>query len=603
MSINSVKNKKLKLPIRKIISNNLFIIRLFHKASAGLLLCNIVTTILDSLARFVSSTLILRFALNGINKGQSFKSIVTVILFWLAVQLVITLSLAVYNQSYLPRQMKEVKKYFCNIVYEKAAAVELECYETPKYYDKFKKAVDECGIRVEGASSAIKELLSCIIGLSANFTLIVVIDPVLFFFVVIPILAIPLQIKMNKVRYIKNMKIAEESRRKDYARRVFYLADYAKEMRLSEMPELMLKRFTESGMRIIKIINEHGFSLAVCGYLITECNRIFASLGATLYAVWQTFVRKGMMYGDCLVIVNSIDNINHAIADSANVFMKFQENALYIENLTEFLSYEPTIKGGRAELPDDGSIVLDQVSFRYEGASHDTLRNVSMRIGAKEKVAIVGHNGAGKSTLVKLLLRLYEPDAGKITYGNINIKEFPLSEYRKMFSTVLQDFHVFALTVAENVMMDSRKDDDTKIIHYALEKSGLKQKTDSFAKGIDTLLTREFDEDGKVFSGGEQQMLAIAHVYSKANKFVILDEPSSALDPVAENEMYIRMMEACSDCGMIFISHRLSSAVMADRIYLIENGEVAECGTHQMLMEQDGKYADMFRRQAINYCE
>lgn len=600
---NTFKSKKLKLPIKKIITNNLFMLKLFQKASGGLLACSITTTLMESLAKFVSNTLLLRFALNSIGTGKQFTSIAIVIFFWLLIRLIITIILSVYNQRFQPKQMKEVKKYLCNIVYEKASIVELECYENPKYYDKFKKAVDECEKRVGEVNTAIKELVACFTGFFSNFTLIVVIDPVLLFFVLIPLLVVPLQAKINKIRYTKTMKITNENRKKDYTRRVFYLADYAKEMRLSEMPDLMLEKFRESGMHIIKIIKEYGFSLAAYGYLITECNRVFAALGATFYAVWKTVVKKAMGYGDCLVVVNSIDNINHTLADSANMFMKFQENALYIENLFDFLNYVPTIKDGKRAMPVAGDIVLNNVSFRYEGVADETLHNVTIKIGAKEKVAIVGHNGAGKTTLVKLLLRLYEPDAGNITYGNIDVKEFQLNEYRDMFSAVLQDFHVFALTIAENVLMDNNNKEDVEKVCTALEKSGLRSKLDSFTEGPNTLLTKEFDEEGAILSGGEQQMLAIAHVYSKNNKFVILDEPSSALDPVAEYKMYNRMMNACSNCGMIFISHRLSSAVMADRIYLMENGKIIESGTHQTLMAQNGKYADMFRRQAINYVE
>ena len=152
--------------------------------------------------------------------------------------------------------------------------------------------------------------------------------------------------------------------------------------------------------------------------------------------------------------------------------------------------------------------------------------------------------------------------------------------------------------------------DDNFIIHLlnersenALKKSGIYEKISTLPRGDETVLTREFDEDGALLSGGEQQKLAISHVYSKENRFVILDEPSSALDPIAEYEMYQTMDKACENCGMIFISHRLSSAVMADRIYLLENGEVLEVGTHKELMERNGRYAEMFRRQAENYAE
>ena len=223
-----------------------------------------------------------------------------------------------------------------------------------------------------------------------------------------------------------------------------------------------------------------------------------------------------------------------------------------------------------------------------------------MTIKSKDKIAIVGHNGAGKSTLIKLLLRLYDPE-GSITYCGQNIKDFKVLEYRDIFATVLQDNNIFALTVADNVMLRKRFENDNDIVIDSLKKSDLFEKVMTFKNKENSIMTKEFDQDGELISGGEQQKLSISHIYSKDNRFVILDEPSSALDPLAEAQMYERMLDACKDCGMIFISHRLSSAVMADKIFYIENGEIAESGNHAELMKLNGKYARMFNRQSENY--
>ena len=164
-----------------------------------------------------------------------------------------------------------------------------------------------------------------------------------------------------------------------------------------------------------------------------------------------------------------------------------------------------------------------------------------------------------------------------------------------------REFYGFSLSVSENVLLRPMRDGDNAIVETALRKSGAASRVAEMEKGTETILTREFDKNGTVLSGGETQKLAIAHAFTKENSFVILDEPTSALDPIAEYEMYKNMTEACENCGMIFISHRLSSAVMADRIYMLENGEVIEVGTHEELMAKNGKYADMFRKQAENY--
>ena len=180
---------------------------------------------------------------------------------------------------------------------------------------------------------------------------------------------------------------------------------------------------------------------------------------------------------------------------------------------------------------------------------------------------------------------------------------FPIMKYRDIYSAVMQDIKLFSLSVTENILLRNPESSDDDIVDTAIEKSGMAKKIETFKNGKDTILTHEFDKDGEVLSGGEAQKIAIAHVYTKQNRFVILDEPSSALDPIAEHEMYESMKAACTDCGMIFISHRLAAAVSADRIYLMENGRVAEFGSHSELMAMNGKYAQMFRHQAENYSE
>lgn len=596
-----MKEKK-KLSLKRIISNNIFMLGIMRKTAPGFLAVSVIVAALDAAGVFVSNTYLLRYALNSINEGRSFERIAGMLALWLLVRLVLLAIVITFCLCIQELKLADIYRVIHTMLYRKAAEVELECYENPKYYDKFVKAIDECEKKTMQVWNSVTGIVFRVVWTAANFGIIIAIDPVLLLFVLIPLAVVPLRSKRNKLNYERSMAVKEENRRKDYARRTFYLADYAKEMRLTGMPVLMLRRFRESGERVMELIRKYGMSVAVVEYIITECNEMLTALGATIYACYGAFVRGTIGYGDCLIIVSSINNLASMLSDSANVLAGFQENALYIENFREFLEYEPKLKDGAKGMPEGGDIVLEHVSFRYDGAAEDTLRDISMHFGSKEKIAIVGHNGAGKTTLVKLLLRLYDAE-GSITYGGVPLKDLPLTQYRDMFAAVMQDFHIFALTAADNVMLREREKDDGKIITKALKQSGLYEKVMGFADKENTIMTKEFDEHGEVLSGGEQQKLAISHVYSKQNRFVILDEPSSALDPIAEYEMYNRMMTACEDCGVIFISHRLSSAVMADRIYLLENGTVAECGTHEELMAENGIYAEMFRKQAENYAE
>ena len=227
--------------------------------------------------------------------------------------------------------------------------------------------------------------------------------------------------------------------------------------------------------------------------------------------------------------------------------------------------------------------------------------DISFTIKGGQTAAIVGHNGAGKSTLVKLLMRLYEPTSGKIYLNDRKIDAYRLSAYRDCFSTVFQDFKVFSLTVGENILMRRTDEGDVELLAESLRQSGMADSDLKFPYGYDTMMTREFDDEGVSLSGGQAQKIALSRLYAKNAPIAILDEPSSALDPIAEYELFENMRRICEGRTVIFISHRLSSAISADIIFMMEHGRIIERGNHESLMRQNGKYAEMFRKQAEKY--
>lgn len=596
------KERKQKKPTGRILSDNLFMLKLIRGSVPFLVGSAILMEAMVALMDFLSENYFLRYTLNSIEKGISFGTIATVLVVLLGARIGLKLIRNRYSNCWFPTRLEKVKRDIHDRVYRVAANADLSCYEDPVYYDRMVKAINEATDRTEATVELVQDFAYFIVCVISNLLLLIAVDPVLILFSLASVPISLLGAKVNKLEYERKMAVAEEARKRDYTRRVFYLAEYAKEMRLTAMPGLMLQRFRESGERIRKIIKKKGLRIAGLNYVLAVGNEVFITLGATVYALWSTMETGRMGYGDCLVVLASVMQVAFSLPAIATRLVKFQENALYVENLRSFLEMKAEIRDGSQPIPERGDLVLEDVSFRYEGAKEDSLKHISMRIRAGEKVAIVGHNGAGKTTLVKLLLRLYDCE-GSICYGGQDIREYPVKAYRNLFASVMQDCHIFALSVAENVLLrESGKGDKAKAMS-ALEKSGLSGKISEFEDGVDTMLTREFDDRGRNLSGGEAQKLAIAHVYTRDSRFVILDEPSSALDPIAEYEMYNRMMESCGDKGVILISHRLSSAVMADRIYLLEDGAVAESGTHRELMEANGKYARMFRRQAQNYTE
>ena len=596
------KDEKPKISLRRTVSNNLFMLKLLHKASPGRIAIEMGLWALEAVIGFFSWQYMLRYIVNGIAEEKGFYDLALLLVVMTVLNVVLVFIQQLWYQVFSGFFYQRTAKYFQEMVYRKAGSVDLACYENPTFYDKYMKALNETATRADEVATSCSVIVFEAVRFIANGALLFVIDPVFFLFLLIPLASSVFIKKQKKADFDKYEETVAMNRRCDYTRRTYYLGEYAKEMRLSNIYRVMAKRFAMAITDTKKVIRKYGFKCAFYGYIVEISREVLTFLGATVYAIYQTLVTGNILYGDCLVIINALTTLSWGITSSAESLFAFQEHALYIENFRFFLDYEPKIRDKETVLPvKKGALMLENVSFRYDGAEEDTLKNIHITCGEKEKIALVGHNGAGKSTLVKLMLRLCDPTDGRITLGGEDIRDYAVKDYREAFSAVFQDFHVFSLSVSENILLRPVREGDEALVDYALEKSGAASRVAEMEKGTETILTREFDKNGTVLSGGETQKLAIAHAFTKENAFVILDEPTSALDPLAEYEMYKNMMEACVDCGMIFISHRLSSAVMADRIYMLENGTVIEVGTHEELMAKNGKYADMFRKQAENY--
>lgn len=269
-----------------------------------------------------------------------------------------------------------------------------------------------------------------------------------------------------------------------------------------------------------------------------------------------------------------------------------------IEKFREFLGRKNRLHDGShtAVIGKPEKIELKNVSFTYPGNSEPTLKNINITLNPYEKIALVGYNGAGKTTLTNLLLRLYDTTEGEILIGGRKITDETISSHRNRFAAVFQDFQLFASTLSENVALDTAHNEER--VKRALLSGGFNKK---LPNGMNTELLREFDDSGVMLSGGEAQKVAVSRAFYKDCPYVIMDEPSANLDPIAEYNLNKAMMEAARDKTVIFISHRLSTTRNADKIYVMENGEIVESGTHDELMEKNCKYAYMFNLQAEKY--
>lgn len=586
------------------IANHWIMIKLFFRFAPAYLIGNLLCCVLVSFQDTLAGPVALQYILNGLTGGKSFKELIVFIAFVSAV-IILRHVLSAYFTEYLGAAAKvQVRAGMQKIIFEHAHIMDLEYYETPEFYTDFVWAATQSDEKLWDMYRTWTSIVSRVSEAAFVGGFIALTDKTLFIFAVIAITVRMTASRLRiKKRYKMDLKIKPLERERDYMTRVFYLADYAKEIRLSDMHKTLFARLRDTMERIKEIWNKDGkvlVMLSLIGELISGGLLDFAMY---LYLCWQTLVARVLGFGDLAGLISAMDHFTRVVRQGVDAGIEMSKQALYVDNFRKFLAYRPRIEKQPGEDPPEkiSELTLKNVSFKYHGEEKYSLKNISITIKPYEKIAIVGYNGAGKSTLAKLLLRLYDVTEGEVLLGGKNIKEFETDKYRARFGAVFQDYKVFAGTIGENVEMGFVNDDARERVVKSLDESGFTERLATLKNGIDTQITREFSEDGVNLSGGEEQKIAIARIFSRDCHYVILDEPSSALDPISEYKLNETMLHLSENKTVIFISHRLSTTCMADRIFMLENGEIIEEGSHDALMAMNGKYAEMFNKQAEKY--
>ncbi len=604
MKKDKTKKKEEKLKLRTVIADTRYAVKTVIKTSPFFLILMLLESLSYRVLSFFSSTYVLRYIINSYEDGFDFKTVALSAFLMLMIPALVNGIIVPIRTLFQLLMFNKLERRMRTLLVNKTKSMELACYENPAFYDKYIAASSEVSYRLWDMCWYFTDFLSAIVGMFLYGSLLFTMDALFIVFAIIPLLSAVFKRLGNVIWHKHSIEDKQQHRRCQYVQRVFYSADFAKEMRLTNAKEFMLDKYDESSDKRMDIVRRYGFKEMLIDSVASSLSEVISNPLAIAYAVYRTFISGTMGVGDCAVVINSVSALTSTFTNITNRYFNVHEQALFFEDFRKFMAYEPKMKDKEnATSPERGLIKLENVSFKYEGSDKYVLKNVSLSLGKNEKIALVGHNGAGKSTLIKLLLRLYDPTEGAVTLNGEDIRDCKIKEYRRLFSVVFQDFKTIALPVFENVLMRPRREGDEEKVIDALKKSGVYDRIMELPNGIETILTKEFDDDGVVLSVGESQKLAIAHAFLKDAPYVILDEPSSALDPIAESEMYNNMMRMGENKGMVFISHRLSSAISADKIYMLENGEIIESGSHSELMAKNGKYADMFRKQAQNYID
>lgn len=382
---------------------------------------------------------------------------------------------------------------------------------------------------------------------------------------------------------------------------------YAKDIRLFNMSKWLNDKQMAAAEEEHTIVKRSARLWIRCHFVM----KILALLQEVLLYVWLIWcTTKGTIsISDFTLYVSSVALFSNAVGQSFWEFTNLLNNSKEVTDYRMFLTHSES-----ADSEDEGNLEVssviannefeirfENVSYKYEGKDNYALKDINLIISSKEKLAIVGVNGAGKTTLVKLLCRLYEPTEGTIYLNNVDIKRFDKNSYMNYFAPVFQNVEVYAFSVAENISM-SREIHEEKI-YSVMKKVGIDEKINGLKKGINTSLLQVLDEEGVDLSGGEKQKLALARALYKDSFFVILDEPTAALDAIAENKLYQSFNDLLQDKSAIFISHRLSSTRFCDHIALLADGKLVEYGTHEELVSGGGQYYELYNVQAQYYSE
>ena len=490
----------------------------------------------------------------------------------------------------------------------KARTIDLASYDQPEFYEKMENANREAGTR------PIQIMRSTFSIISNLITMVSFVAALLAISKTAPLLIIALSLPSAIITFVYRRKNFMYMRRRSKARRqmAYYSntvtnKDLTKEIRLFDLSDTFIAHYKNTFENYFKgikklITDEGAWHIGLAG--------VSSAVNCYLFLYIARMVYKGILkIGDYSFYTGALKSISSGFTTLIDTTASIYEGTLFIDNMITFMNEEQTVVPRLAEPAHvrrhcGHTIELRNVSFRYPGTERMVIRNVNLTLREGETAVLVGLNGAGKTTLIKLITRLYDPTEGEIFLDGRDIRDYELNELYRMFGIIFQDFGKYAVSVNENIAFgDIRKGVDEDDIALAAKRSNADSFIDKLPDGYNTPLMRYFEDNGIELSIGQWQKLSIARAFYSDSDILILDEPTASLDPMAEQEIFDQFDTLRRDKTTIFVSHRLSSATTASKIIVLENGTVAEEGTHRELMDKRGKYYELFTTQAKRYME
>ena len=539
--------------------------------------------------------------LNGIvDFGNSKQTVIVCLTIYLVLQLA-TYLIDQFDNYVQERYRDELKFYIEEQMMDKTSRMDLSFFDSAKMGDKVRHARNNF-LTMMNMSWLVFDIISAFINVVA--TLIIVCTYKWWLGLVTLVLLIPFML-YNKKRTERKLQMEKEqlrdNRKKDYYRDVFFNNNVQFEVKLNNIGSYFIGKYKETWQKLYKINKTEDIKHNIINTLIMIVNvsSEFLVLTVSVFDVVNKLIGIGDLQYN-LSMVSRLRSQSQLLMNKLNKFLN--DNTRLIE-LQEFMDIEPEVeKSGTLKPSNNPKIEFCNVSFRYPNAEQYVLKDCSFTIDPHEKIGLIGLNGAGKSTIIKLMFRFYDPEKGCIKLDGIDLKEYDIYAVRKVFGVLFQDYVTYCLPLREIIALsdfDERFNDEK--LKKACDISGASEVIKDWENGYDSVLGRYYADKGKDLSGGQWQLVGLARAYFKDSEYMILDEPSAALDPISEDRIFEQLYHLSEGKSSVTISHRLSNTTLADKILVIGEGHIIEQGSHFELLRQNGKYAELFNLQASKY--
>jgi ATP-binding cassette subfamily B protein len=580
-------------------------VRLVWQATPGWTLANLLMQIIQGILP-LAALYLMKLIVDGVmlsmtaaDKTESFSQVMFFIGIAAGIALLYALCQLLANMANQAMSLAVTDHVF-DLMHAKSVEVDLEYYENPQYFDTLHRAQQEGPYRPTAIVNDLVRLVQNSVTLIAMAGLLITLHwiiAVILFVAVLPGIFVRIHYS-NKLFQWQRQRTTTE-RQASYLNWILTGDIYAKEVRLFGLGDLLIERFSklQKQLRVEKLILSQKQSMAD---FMAQTSATIAVFGSFAYIAYKT-VYGHITLGDMVMFFKAFQRGLNAMRDLLGGMASLYEDNLFLSNLFDFLKLRPKVKESAhptpLPIPIQQGIVFDSVSFQYPSTTRKVLEDISLTIAPGETVALVGRNGCGKTTLAKLICRLYDPQHGSISFDGIDLKEFEIRLLRREISVLFQDFVKYYLTANENIWFGNVDQPvDEQRIQTAADQAGVDELIRQLPHGYETILGKWFD-NGEELSRGEWQKIALARAFLRKSQIILLDEPASSLDPRAEYEVFQRFKDLAAGATAIFISHRLSTVKMADRIFVMEKGKIVESGSYDELMEKKGSFAYLFDMQ------